>query len=149
MLGACRAVFVTSHTSHMHRKRSHPCKPGRAVAAGRKERPHSDEQHESCCSIRCLPSTREDPGVESRGLARSLTVPWANGSCSHPSEQGAGGYVKTKVGSCQFADVVQRLFLIDIGSPIYVQFPQMRSSVCDVTVLRLQCLNALHVDCTV
>jgi hypothetical protein len=43
------------------------------------------------------------------------------------------------VGSCQFADAVQRLFLIDIGSPIYVQFPQMHSS---VIVLRLQCVNA-------
>ena len=58
-------------------------------------------------------------------------MPRANGSCSHPGEQGAGGYVKTKVGSRQFADAVQRLFLIDIGGPIYVQFPQMRSSMCD------------------
>lgn len=69
-LRACRAVFVTSPTSHMHKTRPYPCKAGHAVADGRKERPHGDEQDEHWLVLFArMPSKREDPGVEERGLA--------------------------------------------------------------------------------
>lgn len=58
-LGACRAVFVTLHTSHMHRKRPHPCKTGRAVAGGRKERPHGDGYSERWLSYSLCRPARE------------------------------------------------------------------------------------------
>ena len=52
------------------------------------------------------------------GVGVKLELCSANESCSWAGPPQAGGYVKTKAASCQFADVVQRLSLIDIEAAI-------------------------------
>lgn len=113
-------MFVTFESSHqaMHRKRPHPCKTGHAVAVGRKTRPHGDGQVERWLpySLRC--SAREKIRALGERVGVKLELRSANERCSWASPPQAGGYVKSKVGSCQFADVVQRLCLIDTEAAI-------------------------------